>query len=275
MRVILGSLLLPVLAFAEPSRVNGAPLSNPDVDVHVVEQKPVRDAGRFELTLYPVVPQLNGVYTQHVGTMGQLTWHVREHFGFTLLGGGNWVNRESSFNAELVNSARIEAQAAGSLLWTWTAMAGVEVAPFYGKFAMFDAGLAHFSVVINAGAGLGGTRHQLKPAATTAATYGDTGARFMGTFGAGFRLALGEHVAVRLEVRDVVYTARVDRVNGCSASDLSGLNQIDRSVTVSSSCSLSSFEKPTDIALAQNLVRIPTSEVLNSVGAWAGVSFMY
>lgn len=275
MRFVLGFALLSLVAVAEPTRVNGAPLKNPDVDVHVVEQKRTQDAGRFELTVYPVVPQLNGVYTQHVGTMGQLTWHVREHFGFTLLGGGNWVNRESAFNAELIDKARIEAQAAGSLLWTWTAMGGVEVAPFYGKFAMFDSGLAHFSFVINAGAGLGGTRHQIKPASTTPATYGDTGVRFMGTVGAGFRLTLGEHVAIRLEVRDVVYTARVDRVNGCSATDLSALNLIDRSVPVSSSCSPSSFEKPTDISLAQNLVRIPTSEVLNSLGAWAGVSFLY
>lgn len=274
-RFLLGSLLLPLVAFAEPAtRVNGAPLKNAEVDVHVVEQKPVRDAGRFELTVYPVVPQLNGVYTQHVGTMGQLTWHVREHFGFTLMGGGNWVNRESSFNAELNNSARIEAQSAASLLWTWTALAGVEVAPFYGKFALFDSGLAHFSVVINAGAGMGGTRHQLKPAGMTPATYGDTGVRFMGTVGAGFRLVLGEHIAIRLEVRDVVYTARVDRVNGCSSADFAAFDLVDRS-SVSGSCSVASFDNPTDIAIARNLVRVPTSEVLNSLGAWAGVSFMY
>ena len=130
--------------------VDGAPMKKPDV-------------GRVEFTLYPAVPQLNGKYTQHVGTMGQVTWHVREHFGLTLSGGGNWYNQESRLNAELVDKARVEAQWASSLLWTWTAMAGVEVAPFSGEFALFDSGLATFSVVINAGLGVGGTRHLLKP----------------------------------------------------------------------------------------------------------------
>lgn len=271
------SLLLvasPSLVLAEPTLVSGAPLGNPRVDVHVIEQKPVRDAGRFEFTLYPVVPQLNALYTEHVGTMGQVAWHLREHFGFSLSGGGNWINRESPFNGELVSKARIEAQAASSLLWTWTTLAGVEVTPFYGKFAFFESGLAQFSVVLTAGAGLGGTRHQLKPAGTTPATWGDTGVRFMGTFGAGFRLTLGEHVAVRLEVRDVVYTARVDRVNGCSAADLSGV-EARSGAGVSAGCALGAFDTPTDLSIARALVTLPSSAVLNSLGAWAGVSFVY
>ncbi|MDP1922228.1 MAG: outer membrane beta-barrel domain-containing protein [Myxococcales bacterium] len=272
-RFILGSLVLPLCAVAEPTRVTGAPLKNSEVDVHVLEQKPVRDAGRFELTVYPVVPQLNGVYTQHVGTMGQLTWHVREHFGFTLMGGGNWLNRTSNFNAELFNSAGVVGLV--SLLWTWTAMAGVEVAPISGKFTLFDSGLVHFSVVINAGAGLGGTRHLLKPAGMTPATYGDTGVRFMGTVGAGFRLVLGEHVAIRLEVRDVVYTSRVDSVNGCSSADAVLWRGVWRIRPSTPTCSEASLPDSNDEALAIGLIRKRSSEVIHSLGAWAGVSFIY
>lgn len=264
---------LPSLVLADPALVNGAPLGNPRVDVHVVEQKPVREAGRFEFTLYPVVPQLNALYTQHVGTMGQVTWHAREHFGFTLSGGGNWFNRESALNQELIDKARIEAQAASSLLWTWTALAGVEVTPLYGKFALLEAGLAQFSFVLSAGAGVGGTRHQLKPSGTTSATFGDTGVRFMGTVGAGFRLTLGQHVAVRLEVRDVVYTARVDQVNGCSAPDF-GPSQGRELQPTTPTCTATAIA-PNDVPLAHNLIRAGSSQVLNSLGAWAGVSFLY
>lgn len=255
------ALILP-LVVSQAQVVDGAPMKKPDV-------------GRVEFTLYPAVPQLNGKYTQHVGTMGQVTWHVREHFGLTLSGGGNWYNQESRLNAELVDKARVEAQWASSLLWTWTAMAGVEVAPFSGEFALFDSGLATFSVVISAGAGLGGTRHLLKPETTTPATYVDTGTRFMWAVGAGFRLTLGQHVAFRLEVRDVMHTARVDQVNGCSAADLPadfGFNDSSRSVTPG--CTTSALN-PSDVALARGLIRASSSEVINSLGAWAGVSFIY
>ena len=70
----------------------------------------------------------------------------------------------------------------------------------------------------------------MKPDDTVSqATYGDTGARFMGSLGAGFRLQLGERFAFRLEVRDVVYTARMERVNGCNVDDLRAMDMKIRS----------------------------------------------
>ncbi|MCU0696110.1 MAG: outer membrane beta-barrel domain-containing protein [Myxococcaceae bacterium] len=246
-----------------------APRSTPAVDVHVIEARTPSMAGRFEVTVFPAVAQLNGLYTQHAGTLGQVTWHVREHFGLMVFGGGNWLSRESAFNGELIGNAAIAPQTAASLLWTWTTMAGVEVTPFYGKFALFDVGLAHFSFVLNGAAGVGGTRHTLLPEGRQAATYGDTGTRFMAALGAGFRLGLGRHVAVRVEVRDVVYTARVDRVNGCTAADLGA------GATPGAGCSLSTFDSAAEVAIARGLVRTPTSDVLHSVGAYAGVSVVF
>ena len=109
--------------------VSGAPLSNPNVAVHIVEQKEFTDKWSREIALYPAAVQLNGEFTQHVGTFGAVTWHVREAFAFQLLGGGNWHSVESSFNASLVENYRVEAQAASSLLWTWGVFGGVEVEP--------------------------------------------------------------------------------------------------------------------------------------------------
>lgn len=281
----------------EQRLVSGAPLYNPNVAVHIVEQKQFSDSGRRELVLFPVALQVNGKFTQHFGTFGSFVWHLQENFGLQITGGYNWYNAESGFNAELVEKVRAEAQAATSLLWTWGVMGGVEVTPLYAKFAFFEGTLATFSIVINGGAGVGGTRHQLKPESVASdgttvspATYGDTGARFMGSLGAGFRLQLGQRFAFRLEVRDVVYTAKVDSVNGCNSMDLKAMDDKIRggqpieSAVVGGSCNVQSFagtdpdtgyKRSNDVPLALNLVRLPSSDVLNNVGLYIGASFLF
>jgi outer membrane beta-barrel protein len=276
--------------------VNGAPLFNPNVGVHIIEQKRFSDSGRFEVTLYPVVPQVNGRFTQHVGSMGQVTYHLQENFGLMVMGGGNWFNDESSLNRELVEKAGVEAQAASSLLWTWGVMGGVEVTPFYGKFALFEGTLAQFGFVITGGVGLGGSRHQLRPENTrddgtvTRGSFGDTGVRFMAALGAGFRLQVGSRFAVRLEVRDVVSTARVEQVNGCTVDDLTALDAADKagrplsSAMVATSCRVGTFDgvdpetgvsRRRDLPLARGLVRTPSSDVLHNVGLYLGFSVLF
>ncbi len=276
--------------------VSGAPLYNPNVAVHIVEQKAYSDSRKTEIVLYPVQMQVNGKFTQHFGTMGSIVYHLQENFGLQITGGYNWYNVESAFNGELVEKFRVEAQAATSLLWTWGVMGGVEVTPLYGKFAFFEGTLAHFSFVLNGGVGAGGTRHQLKPETVrtdgtlSQATYGDTGARFMGSIGAGFRLQLGQRFAFRLEVRDVVYTARMERVNGCNVDDLRAMDtkirggQDPATATVGGSCNVDTFtgtientdiKRSNDVPLALNLVRIPSSDVLNNIGLYLGISFLF
>lgn len=296
----------PVTAAAAPASkpadeesqrlVSGAPLFNPNVAVHIVEQKAYSDSKKSEIVLYPVAMQVNGKFTQHFGTMGSFVYHLQENFGLQISGGYNWYNVESSFNGELVEKFRVEAQAATSLLWTWGVMGGVEVSPLYGKFAIFEGTLAHFSFVLNGGVGAGGTRHQLRPETTRSdgslsqASYGDTGVRFMGSLGAGFRLQLGERFALRLEVRDVVYTARMERVNGCDAEDLKAMDDKLKGggdpagAVVSGQCNLDTFtgivegtdvKRSNDIPLARALVRIPSSDVLNNIGLYVGISFLF
>ncbi len=287
----------PAAADPEAQRlVSGAPLYNPNVAVHIVERKAYSDSKKSEIVLYPVAMQVNGKFTQHFGTMGAFVYHLQENFGLQISGGYNWYNVESAFNGELVEKFRVEAQAATSLLWTWGVMGGVEVSPLYGKFTLFEGTLAHFSFVLNGGVGAGGTRHQLKPETVrtdgtiSQATYGDTGARFMGSLGAGFRLQLGERFAVRLEVRNVVYTARMERVNGCNVDDLRAMDVKIRSgqdpatAMVGASCDVNTFtgtiegtdiKRSNDVPLALNLVRIPSSDVLNNVGLYLGISFLF
>jgi outer membrane beta-barrel protein len=272
--------------------VSGAPLYNPNVAVHIVEQKAYSDKGRHEIVLFPAQIQFNGKFTQHFGAGLGYTYHLQENFGFQISGYYNYFAEESAFNGELIEKVRSEAQAATSLLNTWGALAGVEVTPIYGKFALFEGTLAHFSIVLNGGLGVGGTRHQLKPNNDSGpATYGDTGLRFLGGLGGGFRLQLGNRIAVRLEVRDIIYTARVDNVNGCNTGDLRAMDAALRagmkpsSANTSDACKVDTFEglnpstgkdRSLDVPLANNLVKPPiSSDVLNNLGLYLGVSFLF
>lgn len=272
-----------------PAPVSDTPPDN--VAVHVVQKKRFADRDKHELALYPVATQVNGKFTEHVGTALSYTYHLQENFAVQLLPQYNWYAADSAFSRELIDKVSQEPIAATSLLLEWAVQGGVEVAPLYGKFAVGDRGLVHFSLIVNAGAGVGSTRHQLKPGnASGPATFGDTGLRLVGSVGGGFRVQLGDRFAVRLELRDLVYSARVTRVNGCSAADLSAmLEKLDQgqspsSAGVGSGCNVRRFEgsdsrsnynRSNDIPLALNLVNTPSSDVLNNLGLYAGFSFAF
>ncbi|WP_408890159.1 outer membrane beta-barrel domain-containing protein [Myxococcus faecalis] len=280
--------------------VNGAPLYNPNVSLHIVQKKRFADEGKHELALYPAVVQVNGKYTNHAGTALQYIYHLQENFGLQVTGQYNWHTNESGFNLELIDKVREQAQAASSLLLVWGAQAGVEVTPLYGKFAFLDNKLAQFSLVFSGGAGIGSTRHLIRPAMSNEvdgqrydvpARFGDTGTKFLGSVGGGFRLQFGESYALRLEVRDLIYTARVDRVDGCNLADFDKMEAAARdpsqsfaALQLSSSCDYQRFDgvdRKTkknyrdDIILGRDLVAEPSSDVLNNISFYAGFSFLF
>ncbi|GEN12397.1 outer membrane beta-barrel protein [Myxococcus fulvus] len=279
--------------------VNGAPLYNPNVSLHIVQKKRFADEGKHELALYPAVVQVNGKYTNHAGTALHYIYHLQENFGLQVTGQYNWHTNESGFNLELIDKVREQAQAASSLLLVWGAQAGVEVTPLYGKFAFLDNKLAQFSLVLSGGAGIGSTRHLIRPAVSNEvdgqrydvpARFGDTGTKFLGSVGGGFRLQFGESYALRLEVRDLIYTARVDRVDGCNLADFEALEaarstgQDFAALQLSGSCNYQKFDGVDpktkknyreDIILGRDLVAEPSSDVLNNISFYAGFSFLF
>lgn len=349
----------------EAALVRGAPVGNENVSVHAVERKPYTNHGRQEVALFPAVAQVNGKFTTHVGFAAMYAWHFHENLAFQATPLWNFIASDSPFNQELVNKARLKAQAATALV-TWSAvLAGIEVAPIYGKFAFYDATLLHFGLVLNAGVGAGLTRLELVPAedcqgvesgscAVHPAASGDTGLKFMGSVGGGFRIysparqrpwlfggvtgaaagafggafmggqlfggqllpailggvagavafgvvsavvsMVSQDLALRLEVRDIVYTARVDRVNGCDGDDLTWLasgpsihkttKRVVEPALVSAGCNYKAFESPVDddgipslienqISIAKNEVRLPSSDVLNNILFFGGISFVF
>ncbi|MCP3144462.1 outer membrane beta-barrel domain-containing protein [Pyxidicoccus xibeiensis] len=297
----------PVLAAEAPRTtevnqqrlVHGAPLYNPNVSVHIVQKKRFADEGKHELALFPATVQVNGKYTNHAGSALQYIYHLQENFAFQVMGQYNWYSNESSFNLELIDKVREQAQAASSLLLVWGAQAGVEVTPLYGKFAFLNDSLAQFSVVLSGGAGIGSTRHLIRPEVANEvdgetfnvpARFGDTGTKFLGSVGGGFRLQFGESYALRMEVRDLIYTARVDKVDGCNLADFEALeaaragNQDFASLNLSGSCRYEKFDGVDpktkknyreDIILGRDLVAEPSSDVLNNISFYAGFSILF
>ncbi len=91
-------------------------------------------------------------------------------------------------------------------------------------------------------------------------------------------------------MRDLVYTARVDRVNGCNAEDLTAMAaKVDQAqsvagAAVSGSCQVSRFDgidpktnynRSNDVPLALGLVNVPSSDVLNNLGLYVGLAYVY
>lgn len=242
----------------------------PGVDLQLAREPTGR---RFELALAPAMVQLNGKFTQHVGTLAAFTWRVRERFALQVLGGANWLSEESRFGAQLADY-RVEVQPSSTLLWTWGLFGGTEVEPLFGEFTALDGPRWRVGFLLSAGMGVGGTRHQLG-----AMSSGDTGTRFMGTIAAGLRVRMGSRFTARVELRDVGFSSSITTVNGCDVFDLEALDARVRmgrdpqGATVSGTCA--GFSGPGDVPHALWLVKYSGTDVLHLLGlsVSAGVVF--
>jgi outer membrane beta-barrel protein len=288
-------LLLPAGAgWADPAS-EGA-LASPNVRPHVLERDDL-SFQRNEVSLFPAVFQANARFTTHVGTGLGYTYHLNDNFGLQISGLYNWIAESSSFSSELLTKVREQPDAASSLLLKWGVIAGVELSPLYGKFALLQNTVAHIAFGVSAGVGVGDTRIQLRPGARSCdngscqdvpAAFGETGLKMLGAVGAGFRVQIGDSLLLRLEVHDLVYSGSVDRINGCNQADLAALNgraQLGQGfdgVPVSSGCQVSRFSgtangvnRALNVQPALDLVRNQTSDVLNNIGVYAGLGDVF
>lgn len=258
-------------------------VTSPNLRLHTVQKKEFSDSGTHEVVLYPGIVQLNTKFTSHVGFGGQYVYHLHENFALQAMGQYFYVNQQVGFADELVGTAQLSPQAATSLTLQWAATGGFEVTPIYGKFSFYEGAIGHFSVVLTGGAGIGGTRVQLTGADDRA--FGQTGNKFVGQVGAGFRVRINDTFLVRLEFRDLVYTATVDTINGCTREDLAQLDA--GSGSVSGSCQSDKFlGRPSGGGgttshlnaqgnLAKTLLDDMSSDVLNNLGVYGGISYSF
>lgn len=237
-----------------------------------------------EVAVFPAQSQLS-VNSHQLGVAGSATLHVHPRFGLQLSGFYNWFTEPviGEFAA-----LRYEATSNTVPLSEWATFIGFEFVPLSG-----ESNAGRLSFVLSGAAGVGSTRHQLKPPNTAGpATFANTGLRPYGAFGGGLRLELTHFLALRLEVHDRFFPARVTTVNGCTASDLRAMDEALRQgapsgpLALSPGCDASSFgmaagspfsdPRRNDVPLANNLVKPPVrNELVHNPTVLLGVSLQF
>ena len=240
---------------------------------------PLPKRGRTELTIFAPV-QINPKFTFHAGGSAELSYHLRENLAVQVGVTYFPIAWNASLTEELVTKVQQQPLAANALLLQGAATAGLELMPVYGKLNVFDGKILRLGFYLNANLGAAKTRLQLRPStAERGRSYGDTGFRPMAALGAGFRVFVTEQVTVRLEMRDLVYSAHVSRVNGCSSAQAKLISNTPES-TFSDGCRPSSFgENPAEIknnaAIAADQLKDPSADVLNNIAFMGGLSWLF
>jgi hypothetical protein len=99
------------------------------------------------------------------------------------------------------------------------------------------------------------------------------GFRPVGYFNTGFRMFFGEHVAVRLELRDYVYSAAVQKINGCTSEDLKSLKG---GGDVGAGCQADTFVDPKqDANTGYESLKEPSSNITNNFFFAAAFSVLF
>ncbi len=264
----------PQASLSETDTVSGVKLgaSGTRQRVHVLINRRERAEGKHELSLFGTV-QVNGKFTQHIGTGLEYGYHLREAFALTA--GGTWfayAANNSFSETELLEKARQQSLAGSLALLRWEAHAGLEVAPIYGKFAFFNYGVVQFGFYMGTSLGVGGTQLQLSGENSVGGrTYGATGLKPVGVVNAGFRMFFSERIAVRAEIRDTVFSTSVDNIEGCTYADVKNLKPADAALT----CPGGDQILAKDIPQAQNILKEPSAEVLNNVAFTAALSVLF
>lgn len=234
-----------------------------------------QDVRRFEVAVSANAETYKGL-TEQMGIGASLAWHLHPLLALRASGTWNAITRESAFKRELDGAARFEIESGHTALNVWNALLEVEALPLSGQIHRN----VHLGFVVHGGAGVGFTIHQLKPEnAAGPATFGETGLRPIGVVGTGVRLIIANRFVVRIDLRDVMFTAGAQTVNGCNRADLDELNKrMELSVRphepVSPTCSPKSFV-PYDIPTARYLVNEPGDPLLHHVGVQLGFGFLF
>jgi outer membrane beta-barrel protein len=295
MRSLLLTLLFSLAAAAQAPAPKPAPppgpgdapagvrLPDPEVQrIHVIEQRPFTEAGRWELSLFGPV-QVNPKFTIHAGVSVEAAYHLRENLAVQL--GVTWfpLAVQSTLSEELLTKASEAPETAEAFLLRGDAVAGLELMPVYGKLNVFDGKILRLGMYLNAGLGLAKTRLQLRPSTdeTTGRTFGDTGYRPMASLGAGFRVFVSDRFTVRLELRDFAYSGYVSSVNGCNRADVIKIQAKPLTATgLSAGCDQNAFGTDTKVvglnaAAAADLLKSPSAEVINNSAFQGGISYLF
>lgn len=167
-----------------------------------------RKAGRFEVTPTIQLSLNDAFYSKYMGGL-KVGYHLSDSFYLGLTGTGGFSSTTSSATrcAPGAGCAPAEPwrlyQVPGLIHW----IAGAEVAfsPVYGKLNVFAEKAIHFDLSLIAGADLVSYR-DVDATATVASAEPGSATALGGHVGVGARLFFGGFMAVRLELKDVLYS---------------------------------------------------------------------
>jgi outer membrane beta-barrel protein len=190
--------------------------------VHVLQKRDYSVKNKIEVTLLGGL-SLGDVFTQNYSLGVGLDYHLNEAFAleaswFTSGFPAGSKNDSARFGMTYTDAVTelketdLSPLAADLSMMSNCASLNVQFSPIYGKFSLFNATLGHADFFLTAGGGVAWTEYR-----DTSNVWQDTGTYFVGNFGLGFRIFIVRWFAVRLDLRDFAFSARVDQgVNGVS-----------------------------------------------------------
>ena len=199
--VILAVLLLTTIASAEERERTGY-----GDTIHVIQPKPVLQKGRFDLTPRLGMTVNDAVYRN---VMVEVTGHY--HFTERVYAGamGQWYGLSAFLGGPTQTYRDVNAQTQALVdapHLNWSGGAEVGFVPLFGKFALFNRGIIFYDLSVTAGVTFNEAASIASPTVRERAVGG--------TMSVATRFFLNDWMALNLEVRDVLYQARLSGVSG-------------------------------------------------------------
>jgi outer membrane beta-barrel protein len=167
-------------------------------------------AGKLELTLPTGQVSLMDAFFSKYMVGAKLGYHFSEAFSLSVAGSYGTTDPTGSTSVCPLNAGCQPASAAQLYqvpgLIRWTAAAEVGFSPVYGKLNVFGEKAVHFDLSIMAGADLISYRDVIGADQASAGVVPGYKVTPGGHIGLGTRIFLSRLIALRLELRDVVYS---------------------------------------------------------------------
>jgi outer membrane beta-barrel protein len=217
--------------------VTSAFAQSPNERVHVLQKRDYSVKNKIEIGVFGGLT-IGDVFTQQFSTAVAVDYHLNEAFALE----GLWMSSKLPFamGNRAAGSGTAEYSDPDSFRWGMTytgaydevkndaqlspsnadlAMLGnylglsVQFSPIYGKWSLLNLGIGHADIFLTAGGGAASTEYR-----KANGNWVDTGLYFVGSFGAGFRIFLNRWLAIRLDLRDFTFAARVKSEGGTSTA---------------------------------------------------------
>jgi outer membrane beta-barrel protein len=175
-------------------------------EIYAVQQQYVIKAQRFEIMPYFAIT-LNDQFVNHDAPGLALNYYITQVLAVGI--NGNWnegLNADSDFNFQNRRSARI---AVPLNIYQFSADLNFTYVPMYGKFAGFGDFIFHYDAYVEGGVGIIRTK-PLPIIDPDNRSFPDWNNLVNFDVGIGFRIFFNRWLAATLEVRDIIYSEKIE-----------------------------------------------------------------